>query len=161
MDLSARTHASTGAIMASPSPGRRSKKKTRPITVEDLFSSVSAKKAYGSFAPPPSYALTPRSAEACLQTGVDPEDLRIRDLDSFWEPDLDPARQSMRHESYCERRHGLVKMLRRSRNGIMASEEQGRKQKASSSKVRGIWGACVGESVTRAMRRLLFGKDRH
>lgn len=112
--------------MTSPKKSSR-----RPITVEDLFSSVSAKKSYGSFAPPPRYALTPRSAEACLKTGVDPEDVRIRDLDSFWEPDLDPARQSMRHETYCERRHQLVKMLRRTRNGVMADEERERKKAAA------------------------------
>lgn len=101
--------------------GRRRRKK-RSLTVEDLFTSVSNAKAFGECPPPPRYVLTPRSAESCLREGVDPEHLRIRDLDSFWEPGLDAARQGMRHEAYSERRHTFMKSLRRARTTIINAE---------------------------------------
>ena len=103
------------------SNGRRRRKK-RSLNVEDLFTSVSNSKAFGECPPPPRYVLTPRSAESCLREGVDPEHLRIRDLDSFWEPGLDAARQGMRHEAYSERRHTFMKALRRARTTIINSE---------------------------------------
>ena len=113
--------------VASSGGGRRRRKK-RSLNVEDLFTSVSTAKAFGECPPPPRYVLTPRSAEACLREGVDPEHLRIRDLDSFWEPGLDAARQGMRHEAYSERRHTFMKSLRRARttsSSVHASEEHG------------------------------------
>ena len=109
----------------SPPLGRSGKKKkNRALTIEDLFTSVSTVKSFGEYPPPPRYVLTPRSAEACLREGVDPEQLRIRDLDSFWEPGLDAARQGMRHEAYSERRHGYMKSVRRSRTAVMNAEQR-------------------------------------
>ena len=75
------------------SPGR--KKTLAPITIEDVFASVSEAKAYGNYSPKRRSVLTPNSAEACLQCGINPEELRIRDLDSFWEPSIDPKIQRM------------------------------------------------------------------
>ena len=109
----------TGSVMSKS--GRRRRKK-RSLTVEDLFTSVSNAKAFGECPPPPRYVLSPRSAESCLREGVDPEHLRIRDLDSFWEPGLDAARQGMRHEAYSERRHSFMKSLRRARTTIINAE---------------------------------------
>ena len=105
----------------SPGSGKKRGKK-RALTVEDLFTSVSTVKAYGDFPPPPRYVLSPRSAEACLREGVDPEQLRIRDLDSFWEPGIDASRQGMRHEAYAERRHSLMKNLRSARTAVINTE---------------------------------------
>lgn len=52
----------------------------RALTIEEVFGSVSDVKAAGLNPPPARTVLTPRSAEACLKNGVNPEILRIRDL---------------------------------------------------------------------------------
>ena len=115
--------------------GNSVRKKKRALTIEDLFTSVSTVKAYNDFPAPPRYVLSPRSAEACLREGVDPEQLRIRDLDSFWEPGIDASRQGMRHEAYSERRHSIMKALRKARTSIInadaAKERRGGKQGSS------------------------------
>ena len=64
--------------------------------------------------------LTPRSAEACLREGVNPDDLRLRDVDWFWEPGMDPALQRMRHEAYSRLRHDKARAVRRARAAIVA-----------------------------------------
>ena len=66
--------------------------------------------------------LTPRSAEACLKHGVNPEVLRIRDLDSFWEVGIDPEIQRMRHEVYSHRRHEMMKIVRGERKRLLNME---------------------------------------
>ena len=53
----------------------------------------------------PRVVMTPRSSQACLVSGVDPETLRIRDLDSFWQPEIDPTVQRLRHEAYIKTRY--------------------------------------------------------
>ena len=115
--------------------GKKSRKKKRALTIEDLFTSVSTVKAYNDFPAPPRYVLSPRSAEACLREGIDPEQLRIRDLDSFWEPGIDASRQGMRHEVYSERRHSIMKSLRKARTAIINADvaKQRRGGKATSS----------------------------
>ncbi len=49
------------------------------------------RRSYHSKREKPRIALTPRSAEACLMEGVDPNDLYDRDLECFAEHGLDPA----------------------------------------------------------------------
>jgi len=66
--------------------------------------------------------LTPRSAEACLKHGVNPEVLRIRDLDSFWEVGIEPEIQRMRHEVYSNRRHEMMKIVRKERKRLLNME---------------------------------------
>ena len=85
--------------------GKGKKKPGRAQTVGEIFASVSTISAAGLNPPPQRVVLTPRSAEACLKFGINPESLRIRDLDSFREPGIDPAVQRMRHEAYSQRRH--------------------------------------------------------
>ena len=109
----------------SPKRGKRGGK----LTVEHIYQSVSNRKAYGDYPPNPKFVLTPRSAEACLRTGVDPEDLRIRDLDSFWEPGLDPALQALRHESNTEMRYKAYEMVKTARNQIQNEEVSLRRSK--------------------------------
>ena len=93
------------------SSGGKSKVR-RAYTIEEIFTSVSNVQA-ADLAPPPAHVtLTPRSAEACLKHGINPEVLRIRDLDSFYEINLDPAIQRMRHEVYSQRRHELMRLCR-------------------------------------------------
>jgi hypothetical protein len=84
----------------------------RAHNVEEIFASVSSVQASDLAAPPARVTLTPRSAEACLKHGINPEMLRIRDLDSFWEPGIDPAIQRMRHEAYSQRRHEMMRLCR-------------------------------------------------
>ena len=66
--------------------------------------------------------MTPRSAEACLKHGVNPEVLRIRDLDSFWEPGIEPEIQRLRQETYSKRRLEMMKIVRRERKTLINKE---------------------------------------
>jgi hypothetical protein len=54
------------------------------MNIEEVFASVSNVQASGLNPPPARTVLTPRSAEACLKHGINPEILRIRDLESFY-----------------------------------------------------------------------------
>ena len=107
-------------VVKSPSPSRSSP--PPPITIEDLFSSPSRKRVHGKMGKPLRYTLTPRSAEAVLQSGVDPEEVQSRELESFWERGLDAERQNMRYESYNERRQVLIKLLRETKEEIVQQE---------------------------------------
>eukprot|EP00620_Florenciella_sp_RCC1587_P018944 CAMPEP_0182573454 /NCGR_PEP_ID=MMETSP1324-20130603/20224_1 /TAXON_ID=236786 /ORGANISM="Florenciella sp., Strain RCC1587" /LENGTH=611 /DNA_ID=CAMNT_0024788569 /DNA_START=90 /DNA_END=1925 /DNA_ORIENTATION=- len=108
----------------------RSKKSTaskrllqqRALTIEEVFGSVSDVKAAGLNPPPARTVLTPRSAEACLKNGVNPEILRIRDLESFNEQGLDPAIQRMRSEAYSQRRHAMMQLCRAERKKLINAE---------------------------------------
>ncbi|CAN0377293.1 unnamed protein product [Ectocarpus sp. 13 AM-2016] len=51
------------------------------MSVEDLFVTISTVQVSGINPPPARVVLTPRSAESCLKHGVNPEILRVRDLD--------------------------------------------------------------------------------
>ena len=94
----------------------------RAQNVEELFASVSTIQASGLNPPPQRIILTPRSAESCLKHGINPESLRIRDLDSFRESSIDPAIQRMRHEAYSQRRHEYMKTVRTARKKLYAAE---------------------------------------
>jgi hypothetical protein len=56
----------------------------KEMSVEEIFASVSSVQASGLNPPPARTVLTPRSAESCLKNGINPEILRIRDLESFF-----------------------------------------------------------------------------
>jgi hypothetical protein len=99
----------------SPKGGGGGRKVKRAFDIEEIFSSVSDVQASDLTPPPAHVVLTPRSAEACLKHGINPEILRIRDLDSFWEAGLDPAIQRMRHEAYSQRRHEMMRLCRMER----------------------------------------------
>ncbi len=109
------------------------KKKKAPVSIEDVFSQVSSVTASNLNAPPGRVLLTPRSAEACLKLGVNPELLKIRDIDSFWEAGLDPSVQRIRHEAYVQRRHDLMKQCRLERKRTMNAEQLNASQVAASS----------------------------
>ena len=101
----------------------KKKRKKRPINIEEVFATISPMKAHDANPRgPPRVILTPRSAEACLRQGVDPVNLLIRDLDSFWEPGIDTAVQHMRHESYSQIRHQHMKIARQERDRLIDSE---------------------------------------
>ena len=103
-----------------------SRKLRRAFNIEELFTSVSNIQASSLAAPPARVTLTPRSAEACLKHGVNPEILRIRDLDSFWEMGISPAIQRMRHEAYSQRRHDMMKLIRIERKRLLTIEQEER-----------------------------------
>jgi hypothetical protein len=105
------TISENGAFGGSKGP----KKTRRAYNVEEIFASVSSIQASDLTTPPTRVTLTPRSAEACLKHGINPECLRIRDLDSFWENNIDPAIQRMRHEAYSQRRHEMMRLCRSER----------------------------------------------
>ena len=110
------------------SPKKKKKKmrnadRSRAQNIDEIFASVSASQASDLNPPPERLALTPRSAEACLKCGINPETLKIRDLDSFVRGDITPAVQRMRHEAYSQRRHDQMKMLRSARKKILAEED--------------------------------------
>ena len=89
---------------------------------QELFGEVSDVVASTIAPPPPRVVLTPRSAEACLKHGVNPEVLRIRDLDSFWEPGIEPEIQRLRQETYSKRRLEMMKIVRRERKTLINKE---------------------------------------
>ena len=78
---------------------KRAKLAAKAQTIEEIWESVSSTKN-GDLNPAPSrIVLTPRSAEACLRHGLNPEVLRIRPLDSFSVAGIDPTVQRLRHET--------------------------------------------------------------
>jgi len=100
---------------------RRSRR--RKVTIEDVINSVSTIKAHDAGRQSvPRIVMTPRSSQACLVTGVDPECLRIRDLDSFWQPELDPTVQRLRHEAYIKTRSDYMKLARKEREQLMGKK---------------------------------------
>jgi len=103
----------------SKSSGKKTKKKIPPIPLDEVFNQISTVTATNANAVPPPVVLTPRSAEVCLKLGVNPEILKIRDIDSFWEGGVDPTVQRMRHEAYVQRRYELVKQCRLERKKLM------------------------------------------
>lgn len=102
----------------SKSKGGRKKRMRIPVSIEDLFNKPSTQTAANINPPPGKVVLTPRSAESCLKLGVNPEIIKIRDIDSFWESGIDPSVQRMRHEAYVQRRYEVMKQLRIERKKI-------------------------------------------
>ena len=98
---------------------KKNKKKIPPISLDEVFNQVSTITATSGQSHVPPVVLTPRSAEVCLKLGVNPEVLKIRDIDSFWEGGVDPTVQRMRHEAYVQRRYELVKQCRLERKKLM------------------------------------------
>ena len=104
-------------------PGTSKKKKNKvPVSIEEVFNQVSLINSSNVNPPPGRVLLTPRSAEVCLKLGVNPEVLKVRDIDSFWESGLDPSLQRMRHEAYVQRRHDVMKQCRLERKRVINSE---------------------------------------
>lgn len=93
-----------------------------PISLEEVFNQVSTVTSSNINPPPGKVVLTPRSAEVCLKLGINPEILKIRDIDSFWEPGIDPAVQRIRHEAYVQRRYDIMKQCRLERKRMALAE---------------------------------------
>jgi hypothetical protein len=54
---------------------------------------------------------------------VNPEVLRIRDLDSFWEVGIEPEIQRLRQETYSKRRLDMMRIVRKERKRLMNVEQ--------------------------------------
>jgi hypothetical protein len=106
------------SVPETPTSSKRKKKKT-PVSIEEVFNQVSTLTASNINPPPGRILLTPRSAEVCLKQGINPEILKIRDIDSFWESGLDPSIQRLRHEAYVQRRHEVMKQCRIERKRLI------------------------------------------
>lgn len=91
-------------------------------TIEELWESVSRAKSADLNPPPSKIVLTPRSAEACLRHGLNPEILRIRPLDSFDVNGVDPTVQRLRHETYTQRRFEMMRLVRAERKRLITQE---------------------------------------
>ena len=100
----------------STSPSSKAKARGDVVTLEEMFASHR-----GGSVETWLYALSPRSSQALLETGVVPGELENRDIESFAEPGLDHARQSMRYEAYSERRKACIALLRETRKQIIAA----------------------------------------
>lgn len=109
----------SGGFSTASATKKKKKKDQNVLSLEDVFNQISNATTSSINAPPAKIVLTPRSAEACLKLGVNPEILRIRDMDSFWEPGgLETVVQRMRHEAYVQRRHETMKQCRVERKRI-------------------------------------------
>ena len=75
---------STGGRKTTRKGGSSSAALKAELSIEEVFASVSNVQTSGLNPPPARTVLTPRSAEACLKNGINPEILRIRDLESFF-----------------------------------------------------------------------------
>lgn len=121
-----RPYSSSGFSTASSTSSQKGKRKKKsnvpPISLEDVFNHVSTVTSANINPPPANVVLTPRSAEVCLKLGVNPEILKIRDIDSFWEPGIDPAVQRIRHEAYVQRRYDIMKQCRLERKRMAIAE---------------------------------------
>lgn len=113
---------SSSSVASGSKKSKGSKKKVDPISLEEVFNKVSIVTASNVNPPPGRLVLTPRSAEVCLKLGINPEVIKIRDIDSFWEPGIEPSVQRMRHEAYVKRRYDTMKQCRLERKRLMNQE---------------------------------------
>ena len=103
----------------------RSHKPKIPITLDELFNTVSNIRSSSLVVgDETNVLLTPRSDKACSNLGVNPEVLKIRELESFWEANLDPEIIRIRHSAYVERRHDLMKKCIQERKRVLNEESQ-------------------------------------
>lgn len=110
-----------GVSTTSSKKGRK-KKHVEPISLEEVFNHTTTVTAANVNPAPARIVLTPRSAEVVLKLGINPEVLKIRDIDSFWESGIEPSVQRMRHEAYVQRRYEVMKQCRLERKRIMNAE---------------------------------------
>lgn len=111
-----------GPASTNTTSSKKKKNLGPPLSVEEIFNQISGVASSNINPPPGNILLTPRSAECCLKLGVNPEILKIRDIDSFWEHGIEPAVQRIRHEAYVQRRHEIMKQCRVERKRLINKE---------------------------------------
>ncbi len=122
MDSTGASTLDGGVSTTSKGKGGKKKKHVDPISLEDVFNQTTTLTAANVNPAPQRVVLTPRSAEVCLKLGINPEVIKIRDIDSFWEAGIEPSVQRMRHEAYVQRRYEVMKQCRLERKRIMNAE---------------------------------------
>ena len=106
-------HDTTGGFSSASSSRKKKKNSQRIFSLEEVYNQILNVNTSSLNVPMGKLVLTPRSAEACSKLGVNPEILKARDLDSFWESGSgDPDLQAMRHEAYMQRRQETMKKCR-------------------------------------------------
>jgi len=111
--------------------------KKKVLNIEEIFQQVSnftGASLTSKSAKNRRLCLTPISEEACMIHGIDPDVLKIRDFDSFWENGMDPEIQRLRHEAYSRRRHELMNVARDERFKLQ-NQELNSLQDSSNSKI--------------------------
>jgi hypothetical protein len=102
-----------GGFSSASSTRRKKKSSQRIFSLEEVYNQNLNVNSSSLNVPMGKLVLTPRSAEACSKLGVNPEILKSRDLDSFWESNSrDPDLQAMRHAAYVQRRQETMKKCR-------------------------------------------------
>lgn len=89
--------------------------------IEFVSQQVSAWRAVNP-GPPAEFLLTPRSKEALRRTGIEAEDLLVRDASAFTEPGVTPEIAQVRYEAYRRRRQKLLRAARRERAQLSQAE---------------------------------------
>ncbi len=112
---------------------RRKKKviDTRPYSLEELYLQMSPFRANILNPPATSIVLTPRSAEVVLEMGINPELVKERTFDSFWEEGIDPPVQEFKYKAYSKRREEIMLKCRldRKRRDKILKEKMKAKEK--------------------------------
>lgn len=88
--------------------------------VEDVYREVSESKSVELNPPSRLIVLTPRSAKSCIQTGVNPNHLMLREYESFQDSTADEDIQKMRHEAYEHRRQEHMRLVRTAKKKLRA-----------------------------------------
>mmetsp|Transcript_6914 Transcript_6914/g.10326 ORF Transcript_6914/g.10326 Transcript_6914/m.10326 type:complete len:185 (+) Transcript_6914:828-1382(+) len=117
------------------------KKEKRPQNLEEIYHKVSDLSGASIAVPEGSRTiLTPITKQACEKHGINPEALKLRDLDSFWEHGIDKEIQILRHDAYSRRRGELMEIARNERSKLHKEESSTERSMHSVSSARtDIW----------------------
>lgn len=100
--------------------------KLKSQTIDNLYNEISKNTSTSNNAlittPIQPENLTPRSESVLLKLGIDPDVLRIRDINSFWEPGIAKQVQKLRFETNEGRRIEMYQICRSERNKIINNE---------------------------------------
>jgi hypothetical protein len=91
----------------------------------------------------------------CVCVCVCVQSLKIRSVDSFWQPGVDPAVLRMRHEAYSALRHEKMKTVRATRSELIAQEESGGSSSGGGPKPFKV----AGNTTSRSRSSALVGAD--
>mmetsp|Transcript_3610 Transcript_3610/g.5587 ORF Transcript_3610/g.5587 Transcript_3610/m.5587 type:complete len:567 (-) Transcript_3610:82-1782(-) len=107
--------------LSSATSGNRKEKRAQNL--EEVFHQLSGLTGASIAVPESSRTiLTPITKQACEKHGINPEALKLRDLDSFWENGIDKEIQILRHDAYSRRRGELMEIARNERSKLQKQE---------------------------------------
>ena len=88
-------------------------------TIEDVYREINEIDSVELNPPSRRIVMSPRSAKACIQTGINPNYLMMRDFDSFKDVTCDEEIQKMRHEAYENRRQEHIRIVRTAKKKLV------------------------------------------